>query len=319
MKILVTGGDGFIGCNLVNRLIKLDNEVVIYDNHLNFSNNPKYYLHSLKIRKCLYKEKAIHKYNEDIRNISKLKKAFREFKPEIVVHLAGLPMARAPKEHESSMVPINLHGTLNVLKTFENSPYTQKLIYTSSSMSYGHFLQNPQCENFPLNPINLYGATKAAGEHFVKMSKKDWVIVRPTSVYGFTDCANRVTQILIDSAIQKKKAWVVKGESLDFSYVEDVVDGFVRCIFSPKAIGQTFNISRGQSRPASEFAELLKIHFPDFEYEIKEPTNQQVWRGALDITKAKELLKFNPKYSIEKGIKEILYLMDEYEWKQKVY
>ena len=186
-------------------------------------------------------------------------------------------------------------------------------------MSYGNFIRTPQPEDVMLSPISAYGGTKAAGEYFVKLSKKGWVIVRPTTVYGYTDAANRVTQVLLDAAIQGKPAWIVRGEKLDFSYIKDVVDGLVRCIESPRALYQTFNISYGKQRSLQDFAEIVKTHFPDFTYEIKNPTTKQVSHGALDISKARKLLKFDPKYNVEKGIEETLQLMKKYNWVKDAY
>lgn len=310
MKIFVTGGEGFIGSYLIDRLIKKGFTVASYDANLNFINNSAYYHKCLKLREMFLKQPT-KKYQGDIRDKQGLEKAIADFKPEIIIHLAGLPMARAPQNYSGEMIPINLYGTLNILEVFEKSN-TRRIVFASSSMAYGHFKQTPQTEEFTLDPVNLYGATKAAAEYFVKLSKKEWVIVRATSVYGFTDCANRVTQILIDAAHHNTSAWVVKGETLDFSYIDDVVEGYIKCILSQEAAGNTFNISRGESRAASEFAEILKQYFPKFKYEIREPEGYQVWRGPMNITKAKKILGFEPKYSIEKGIRKTLELIKKY-------
>lgn len=318
MKILVTGGAGFIGSALVDKLIKKGHKVAIFDSNLNFINRPKYFKTAIEDRKKIYKKPSII-FNGDIRNKAELEKVFSKFNPEIVIHLAGLPMARPLAEYSDLMIPINMDGTFNVLEVFEKSESAKKIIYTSSSMAYGHFTQAPQPEDVILNPINSYGATKAAGEYFVKLSKKEWVIIRPTSVYGYADCANRVTQLLLDAALTGKSAWIVKGETLDFSYVDDTAEGFVLCALSQSALYQTFNISRGEPRPTSDFAEILKHYFPKFTYEVKEPTSQQVYRGALDISKAKKFLGYSPKYSIEDGIKEILKLVKKYNWIERAY
>jgi nucleoside-diphosphate-sugar epimerase len=312
-KILITGGQGFIGSSLTNKLLKLGHEVATLDAQLHFIENPEYYKRCLLLRKKRFKNKPSKVYKGDIRNFDEIKKIVFSFKPHTIIHLAGLPMARVLQNHKHEMIPINLNGTLNVLRAFEESTAT-RFVYTSSSMVYGHFKQTPQSEQFILDPINEYGATKAAGEYFVKQSQKEWVIVRPTSVYGFADCANRVTQLLIDAAYLKKPAWVVQGETLDFSYVEDVVEGFVKCAIMPKANQQTFNISRGVARAAAEFAAILQNYFPDFRYEIRNHENQQVWRGPQDITKAMTLLNFAPQYDIEKGIKEILEFNEQYDF-----
>jgi UDP-glucose 4-epimerase len=251
-------------------------------------------------------------YKADIRDIDAFKKACQDYKPEIIVHLAGLSIARPPENHAGVMLPINMQGTLNVIEVFESCASARRLIYTSSSMAYGHFTKQPQPEHSILDPVNAYGATKAAGEYFTKLSKKEWVIMRPTSVYGFTDCANRVTQLLIDAALAGKPAWVVKGEALDFSYVRDVAAGFALAITTPLAVYETFNISRGHARDASEFAELLKQYTSSFKYEIRNPNNTQVWRGSMDNAKAKKILGYQSRYGIEEGIKETLELMKEY-------
>jgi nucleoside-diphosphate-sugar epimerase len=305
-KILITGGSGFIGAPLIHRLKTLGHEVASFDAYLNFTDNEAYFKKCLALRRKIYKQPT-KIYRADIRDSKKLEKAVHDFRPEIIVHLAGLPMARPLKAYEHTVIPINLTGTINVLEVFEKST-AERVVFTSSSMAYGHFMQTPQSENFILNPVNTYGATKAAGEYFVKLTQKDWVIVRPTSVYGFTDCANRVSQLLIDAAHKGKSAWVVKGETLDFSYVEDVAEGYVAATLKPQASQETFNISTGEARAASEFAEILKQYFPKFSYEVREPLKQQVYRGPQDIQKARKLLGFKPKYSIEKGIKEIVQL-----------
>ncbi len=311
MKIFITGGKGFIGSYLTDKLLEIGHQVATFDAKLNFINNNTYYNRCLKIRKLFLKNKPDKEYLADIRNLQKLQSAVADFKPNIIVHLAGLPMARVSQNHANLMIPINMQGTFNVLKVFEDST-AKRIIFASSSMAYGHFKQTPQTEEFILDPTNMYGATKAAGEYFVKLCKKEWVIIRATSVYGFTDCANRVTQLLMDAAALEKAAWVIKGETLDFSYIEDVVNGYLQCILLPKAAGNTFNISRGEARAASEFAELLKEYFPKFKYEIRKPDGHQVWRGSMDITKAKKILKFKPKYDIEKGVKATLKLINKY-------
>jgi len=314
MKILVTGGNGFIGSHLLDSLAEDGHESASFDATLNFSDKPRYYKRCLAIRKRYLKNKPAKEYVGDIRKINNIKYAIRDFKPEVVVHLAGLPMARVAKHHERAMSPINMLGTINVLKAFEAETSARRIVYTSSSMAYGHFKQMPQGEDFLLTPENEYGAAKAAGEYYTRLSRKEWVIARPTSVYGLTDCANRVTQLLLDAAHMKKSVWVVRGETLDFSYIKDVVDGFKLLITKPIACRQTFNVSSGEARAVTEFASIVKSYFPKFEYEIREPSSQQVYRGPLDISKAKKVLKYRPHYSIEKGIKEIMMLIKEYKF-----
>jgi nucleoside-diphosphate-sugar epimerase len=251
-------------------------------------------------------------YHDDIRKISHIRAAINDCNPDIVVHLAAVTMARPPKKFEHLMGPINLYGTLNVLRAFEASKSAARIIFPSSSFAYGHYISDPQPEESYLKPVNDYGIMKAACEYAVQLSKKDWVIVRPTSVYGFTDCANRVTQLLWDAAISRKPAWVVAGETLDFTYINDLIDGLVKVITLPAAAKQIFNLSRGKARTAVEFAETLKEYFPDFSYEVKPANGNIVSRGAQDIRKAAKLLSYKPGYDIENGIKDTVRLMKKY-------
>jgi len=311
MKIFITGGTGFIGSHLTDLLVKDNNEIASFDASLSFIDNPKYHKRCLTIRKKYIKNQPQKVYIGDIRNKEKLHKALKDFKPEVIVHLAGLPMARVADKYKPEMSQINMQGTLNVLDEFEKSD-ARKIIYTSSSMAYGHFKQFPQSESYLLEPTNEYGACKAAGEYFVKLSEKEWVIIRPTSVYGFTDCANRVTQLLMDRASAKKPAWVIKGETLDFSYVKDTAMGFFKAIKSKRANKLTFNISRGESRSTEELANIYKSYYPKFEFEVKEPDKVQVWRGPLDNTRANAVLGYEARYGLEKGIEETLEYVKEF-------
>lgn len=316
-KIFVTGGAGFIGSNVIHKLAYLGYETASFDANLNFINNDLYYEKCITHRKKIYNS-ASKIYYGDIRKKRDLASAVADFKPNIIVHLAGIPTARPLKKYRNLMVEFNLLGTLNTLEIFEKSS-AAKFVYTSSSMAYGHFRQFPQSEQSILNTTNSYGACKAASEYFIGLSKKDWVIVRPTSVYGFADCANRVSQLILDAAYLKRNIWVVKGETLDFSYIDDVVDGFVSAITTNEANGHIFNISRGEARQTQEFAEIVKKYFPDFTYEIRDPDLQQVSRGPLDISKAKEILNFNPQYSIEKGVEKIIQQNQEYNFYSTLY
>lgn len=312
MKILITGGFGFIGSYLTEKLIGLGHSVYIYDKMINFSGNPPYFREAIKYRRQMLAKKPEKIYAADIRQVKNLISAVGDCKPEIIVHLAAITMAQPPKKYEHLMGPINLYGTLNVLKAFEESGSARRIIFPSSSFAYGHYIKNPQPEESYLKPVNDYGIMKAACEYAVQLTKKEWVILRPTSVYGFTDCAKRVTQLLWDAAIRKKTAWVVRGEALDFTYITDAVDGFVRAIIRPEARNQIFNISRGRARTTAEFARILKKYFPDFVYEIRPQSDSVISRGAQDITKAGKILGYIPKYDIEDGVRETIHLMKKY-------
>ena len=153
MNILVTGGEGLIGSALIDKLIKRGHKVTSFDMGINFTNSDRYYNYCVGLRKKLYKNSHIC-IKGDVRNKVELDKALIKSKAEVIVHLAGLPMARPPQNQAHLMIPINLNGTINVLESFEKSETARRLIFASSSMAYGHFLQNSQIEDCILRPVN---------------------------------------------------------------------------------------------------------------------------------------------------------------------
>jgi nucleoside-diphosphate-sugar epimerase len=312
MKIFITGGTGFIGSYLTEKLIELGHYVYVFDKTINFSGNSTFYKQALIWRKKIFKHKPRRIFTGDIRKYSQISDALKISKPDILVHLAAVTMARPPKQFAHLMGPINLYGTLNVFRAFEDNSYTKRIIFPSSSLAYGKYTIDPQPEETYLNPIGDYGIMKAACEYAIRLSKKQWVVVRPTSVYGFTDCANRVTQLLFDAAINHKSAWVIKGEKLDFTYIDDIVQGLIKTITVPEADHQIFNLSRGQARSSADFANIIKKYFPDFKFEVRDSTSFEPSRGAQDMTKAKKILRFVPKYDIESGIAEMIKNMKKY-------
>src|SRR3989344_1490091 len=116
MRILLTGGAGFIGRHVIEELANLGHETASFDAYLNFCDKSEYYKNCLEVRNKYLKHKPSKEYKGDIRQLKSLKRAIRDFKPEIIIHLAGLPMARINNHFKNEMSPINMQGTLNVFK-----------------------------------------------------------------------------------------------------------------------------------------------------------------------------------------------------------
>ena len=150
---------------------------------------------------------------------------------------------------------------------------------------------------------------KLAGEYMVKTYSQRYdirySIVRPSAVYGPTDNNKRVLGLFLTNAIKGNKIQVKNGDSteLDFTYVDDVVEGIKMVTLSSASENETFNITRGRSKTLNEVVEVIKTYYPSTEVEYLEGETFRPKRGALDITKAKELLSFLPKYDLEKGVK----------------
>ena len=182
-------------------------------------------------------------------------------------------------------------------------------------MVYGHFQKDendniiPPNEEAPCNPIDIYGSLKLCCEHLIKAyhhrKKLSYVIIRPTAVYGSDDCNFRVTELFVSNALIERPIMLDNGGShlLDFTYIDDVVEGICSTIENNNALNQTFNLSYGKGESIKELAETIKRYLPSAKITNSDSKPFRPNRGALDISKAKKILNFSPKYSLETGIK----------------
>lgn len=185
-------------------------------------------------------------------------------------------------------------------------------------MVYGDFKKKFVTENDNCNPKEIYGTMKLAGEVATKGMCKEYRIpyniIRPSAVYGPTDMNYRVSQYFIEKAFLKEKISIHgKKESLDFTYIDDLIDGCWLAANSKKGVNETFNITYGKARTLYDYVKILQKYFKDLKYVIEKRDSKRPKRGTLKNDKAKRLLGFKPKVNLEKGIK--LYL--EYIKKRK--
>ena len=310
-KIFLSGGAGFIGAVIAKKLIKNGDKVIIHDAFLNYVSPLKSnYEHLLKLRLDDIKDK-VEIIRGDIRHKGRFLKILREKKPDKVVLLAALPIATLSNIYSEDAMGINLNGTVNVLESLRECDFVDQFIYASSSMVYGNFVKPVADEEHPTNPLDVYGGTKLSGEILTKVFSKQYgipyTIIRPSAVYGPTDVNRRVSQIFVESAIKGKPLVLHNnGESkLDFTYVEDIAEGFVLALKKKEALNQTFNITAGHSRSLKDLAEIVSKLMPGTKIEYKEvpEDEKRPERGTLSIEKAKKLLGYKPKYSLEEGMK----------------
>ena len=313
-KILVTGGLGLIGSNICRKLIERGYEVMTFDAEECYSpalkNNYSKYIdmrfEGIKDKIKIRKGSTVNK--DDLRKVMK------EFEPERVVHLAGVPVAVSKPEDVEQAVAGNCLGTANLLTVIRENGGVKRFVYTSTSSVYGDFVTEKPTEEHPTAPVNEYGATKLLGEQLTRFAGRrdnlDFVIIRPASVYGPTDLNRRVIQIFVENAIKGKSIRLNNNgeERLDFTYVEDTAEGFVLATLEPKARNETFNITYGESRSLRDLSDILKYHFPDLKVDVvpEEADVKRPKRGTLDNSKARRILGFNPKYNLEKGLEKYI-------------
>lgn len=309
-KILITGGVGFIGYYIAKELLSLNHEVIIYDAFLNYiSPLESRYQEYLEYRLNDIKNKA-HVIRGDIRNGGYFVKALNDTKPEIVIHLAAIPIAKASNQFSEEAIQINLNGTITVLECIKSVNCVKRFIFTSSSFIYGDFQYEPADENHSPKPIDIYGATKLSGEIFTRSFGSrfglEYTIIRPSAVYGPTDANRRVTQILVENAILGEPLILHNNglDRVDFTFVKDTAHGFVLAALSDKARNETFNITRGEGKSILDFVNALRPLYPDLNIVQKPQDDKRPNRGALDIRKAKNILGYEPKYDLQSGVRE---------------
>jgi len=309
VRVLVTGGLGFIGSHVAESLARTGHEVFAVDNTW-FNGVPLQPAHEAEVQARRERLAACgaRVVEADLLTEQGAPEAFRQVQPTHVLHLAGL--ARADVAARSPMVAVaaNLDATARLLDACARQPGFQRLVFVSSSMVYGHFDTPVATETHPCRPIDPYGATKLACEALVwswaRRTPFEAVVVRPSVVYGPGDFNGRVTQLFLDNALAGKPLVLFAGgiERLDFTYVTDAAAGMAACLEQPAAAGQTFNLSSGDGRSLRELAEVVAAYVPGVTLDVRPEASDRPRRGALDITRARELLGYAPTVSIEEGL-----------------
>ncbi len=315
---MLIGGAGFIGHNLALALNRLGAKVDVVDslqvNNLysfgKFSSSQNVlhralYLKLINMRLELLSQANILLHLQDARDYHALSRMIAEVNPEIVIQLAAVSHADQSNKDPYSTFDHSLRTLENALDASRER--VKHFIYFSSSMVYGHFNGASVTEETVCNPLGIYGALKYSGEKIViaynQVFNLPYTIIRPSALYGERCVSRRVGQIFLENAIQGKDI-VIRGDgsdSLDFTYIQDLIQGVVKVIENENAINQTFNITYGESRRISDMAKLIKASFPNVIIKYLPKDNLTPDRGTLCVDKAVRMIGYNPQFSLERG------------------
>lgn len=311
-KILITGGAGFIGHHLARRLLSLDAKVIVYDALLNHAASDDNSGKDVLAQRLKLLRQGAKVLEGDVRDSDSLEKALHDHSPDVVIHLAAIPIARTANNFPQEAVQININGTVNLLEAIRSVGGVKRFVFVSSSFVYGHFSKNNASEDHPLNPIDIYGATKLSGEILTKAYWArfgvEYSIVRPSAVYGSGDANRRVVQKMVENAMKGLPLTMDNGgvSCLDFTYIDDIVSGIVLAAFHENAKNETFNMTRGEGRSIRELVDILRESFHDLTVTERGQDEKRPERGGLDIAKASSLLGYAPQYSLEAGIRKYI-------------
>ena len=303
MRILVTGGLGFIGHNVAAQLAAQGHTVRVVDSKTDYGIIPfdelGYVL--LERRKKLPKDLIVHEI--DIATPA-VKFVFEQFVPEVVVHLASFPRQKVVNNNPQLGSRVMSEGLLNLLEISVKHD-VKKFVYISSSMVYGDF-KDQVSEDAVCNPQGQYGILKLAGEWLVKDYSRraglSHVIIRPSAVYGPYDVEDRVVSKFLLTAMRGGEIQVNgSDEALDFTYVDDTAAGITAAALAENITSGTYNITRGVSHTLLEAAELAVKITGKGSIRVNNRDLNFPSRGALNISAAKKDLNYSPNVNIEEG------------------
>lgn len=293
IKVLVTGGAGFIGKNLSNFLLEKNFDVLVVDD--------------LSLGNLVGLNKNIHFQKLNILNKKRLETQFQKFKPDYVFHLAALNTWSLNADKD--LLNVNIAGTLNVLEcVIHNS--IKKFIYSSSAAVYGEAKKHPISENDELRPLNLYGVSKVASEVLIKSilgeSLTPYSILRFSNVYGpgqRFDNEGGVISIFCNNIINRRKIYVHGDgkQTRDFIYVDNVVDA----LFKSMLYKGTFiaNVSINQETSINNLISLIEfITGQNINIGYKPDSIIEIKRSVLNNTKIKKLLNWRTSIDLKKGV-----------------
>jgi len=310
MKILVTGGLGFIGHNVVALLESQGHDCVVTDTRTTYGIIPQAELDYLieERRRKIHTDRI---YGIDIADRDGVAWLIGTHRPDVVIHLASFPRQKVVNANPQAGSHTMSEGLLNLLEASVQHQ-VKKFVYVSSSMIYGNFKDtyfDGVDELHPTDPMGQYGIMKLAGEWLVKdyqhRTNMAYIIIRPSAVYGPLDVEDRVVSKFLLTAMRGGEIQVNGSkEELDFTHVSDAAIGIATAAVSENTDNMTYNISRGQARTLLAAAELAVRIAGQGTIQVNNPDDHFPSRGQLNTIRARNDFGYRPEVNIEQGFEE---------------
>ena len=302
MKILVTGGSGFIGSHLVPKLVELGHDVYSLERYVTG-------------RYVLGKQRMVKTFFGDLRDHFAIRKIICEVQPEAVIHLASISPVSYSYDHPIEVIETNFLGTVNLAESClrQVSPF-KHFLYAGTSEEYGNHGKHedmPLKETAELRPTSPYAVSKVAADKYLQYMRDAYdfpvTVLRNFNTYGRKANTHFVVERIIMQMLQENTVRLGDPTPVrDLMYVNDHVNSYLACLDSEEAVGETFNFCTGRGVSIAQLAELIK-QLIGFESEIiwhtipERPLDVPVLVG--DYSKAKQILGWKPKFTLEEGLR----------------
>jgi UDP-glucose 4-epimerase len=298
VKVLITGGAGFIGSHLADRLLDEDHEVLVIDNY------------ATGRRDNLTDRDGLEIVEDTIEDPDVVTEAFERFRPDFVVHAAA---AYKDPEAWGADVLTNALGTVNVVKAAQATG-VERLLYFQTALCYGTTpTEQPVTLDHPIRPDSSYGISKTAGELYIELSGIDFLSFRLANAYGPRNISGPLPTFY--HRLTENKGVFVMDTRRDFIFVDDLVDVVMQAIVDGKGHGH-YHISSGSDFSIKELFDATIAALPevqlDGDVEVKPRNPDDAYTILLDPSRVRQDFGWEPKVPLEEGVRRAIEYYREY-------
>jgi UDP-glucose 4-epimerase len=300
MRVLVTGGGGFLGAAVVRALVARGDTAIAFDTQL-------------ASIASVVPEARIVCVPGDITDMANVAQTILLHKPDAVLHCAAIVGVLSSLGSPINVVRVNIEGSLNVFEAMRLGG-VRRCIHISSEEAYGAFRADKIDETHPLDPVMPYGICKAAveqlGRSYRDLHGLEVINLRPSWVYGPGLPRNRIPKNIVDAAIAGRKLHIPSGAdtSIDHTYVDDVVSAMLAALDHPKHRYDAYNVGSGMAPTVAEIVDIVRDLVPGAAVSVGPGAYRHgdkidlVRKGALDVSRAAVELGWKPRYDIRSGL-----------------
>jgi UDP-glucose 4-epimerase len=300
MRVLVTGGGGFLGAAAVRALISRGDTAIAFDTQL------------AQLTDAGSAERLIRVLG-DITDMANVAQAVSVHKPDAVLHCAAIVGVLSSLGSPINVVRVNVEGSLNVFEAMRLGGI-RRCIHMSSEEAYGTFRADEIDETHPLDPVLPYGICKAAveqlGRSYRALHGLEIINLRTSWVYGPGLPRDRIPKNLVDAALAGRKLHIPTGADalIDHTHVDDVVSAILTALHHPRHSYDVYNVASGMAATAAQIAEIIRELVPGAQLSVGPGTYRHgdrveaVRKGALDVHRAAAEMGWRPRYDIRSGL-----------------